>query len=250
LLVAGPAAFIAAVRTLAEDLERPVAYAPPLADDAPDAYRELRDIRYTAAVLEVLRAFNTATVIPPALQDGIDVLSSWLAATADAARHNLMHDGLSRLLKHLRNEHGTTVAMAEIGLLQRREIRTYQKTLLPAAELALPGAQDSHLACMFSKTNLTTDTAIAAAPFAARAVEPGFGQSGTHAVAVLPRELVVHLYAESARTAPDWPPVAFAEVVNPATPGLRQICATAARLWADGDSTPGLAWQAAIAAAL
>lgn len=250
LLVAGSATFTAAVRTLAEDLDRPVAYSPPLDPDALDAHRELRDIRYTTAALEELRRFTTATVMPPDLQGGIEALSSWLTATGDAARRSLLQDGLSRLLKHLRAEQGATTAMADVGLLRRRDIRVYQKTLLPAAELALPGTQDSYLACMFSKTTLTTDTAIAAAPFAAHAVEPDFGRSRTHAVAVLPRELVVHLYAESAWAAPDWPPVAFAEVVDPATPGLRQICITAARLWAESDTIPGLAWQAAMAAAL
>lgn len=250
LRVAGPSSFIDAVRTLAEDLDRPVAYGPQLAPGALDAYHEFRDIRYTGGALEVLREFTAATAIPPGLHDGIEVLTSWLTATAQAARQNLLRDGLARLLKHLRDEHGETAGTADVATRDGPDIRIYQKTLLPAAELALPGTPDSHLACMFAKTNLATDTAIAAAAFAARAVEPDFGRSGTHAVAVLPRALVVHLYAASLRAAPAWPPVAFAEVVDPATPGLKEICSAAAVLWDGGNTAPGLAWRAAVAAAL
>lgn len=193
----------------------------------PGVLAELRAMRFGTDIRTILDRFRAANTLPTGLDAAIARTASTMGRFAADGETSLRRDGIRRLQDVLAG--------------------TFPGRALAAAEAAVPKSESDHLVCMFQHTDSHIDAAVAAAPASASvSKKSGFGEV---AVAVLPRQLAVHLHADSA--ASFWtnvPDLAFAAPVAGDGRWLGRQCAVAAQLWADG-AEPADAWHAAVAVA-
>lgn len=237
LLARGADPFFNQAWEFATDVARAVTGCPQPSSDAPEAFADVRRLRFGQRVGHAVRRFGEQVSLEPGTREPVEACARWTDRLSTAAQQILHRSGL----RSLENYMAALRAAAE-----RSDLAEY-RSRLSDAQRALPGDADDHVVCMFLTSLPMFDVAVAAAPHGASMPCTARWPEEVYAAAVLPRTLALPLYVESERmNLGQWPTMEGAGVVDLAAPGLGQAVKTAVELWVqDPDVGTQDAWRAA-----